>query len=103
RGGQRTRHRARRLVHQPLEAAAQNLPHHAEIVAGREIGGADVELAVLILLEPLRAGDDHGADRVGALDVAVVVDLGAPRRPRPGEDLGRPPRPPWLGWTPGAR
>ena len=85
----RRRRRARRLVDQPLEAAAQHLPHHAEVVAGREIGGADVELAILVLLKALRTGDDHGADRVAALDVAVVVDLDAPRHSRQREGLGQ--------------
>ena len=36
---------------------------------------ADVELAVLAFLEAVRPGHDHAADRVGAHDVAVVVDL----------------------------
>src|SRR6478609_2138394 len=83
----RTRHRARRLVHQPLETAAQHLPHHAEVVARHQVGGTDIEFAVLVFLEPLRPGDDHGADGVAALDVAVVVDLDAARRARQGEAL----------------
>jgi hypothetical protein len=41
---------------------------------------ADVELAVLALDEPVRPGDDHRADGVGALDMAVVVDLDPARR-----------------------
>ena len=79
----------RRLGQQPLEAALQHLAHHAEIVAGREVGRADVELAVLVLAEAFGPGDDHGADRVRALDVAVVVDLDAARRARQAEGLGQ--------------
>ena len=76
-------------VDQPLEPALQHLAHHAEVVAGRELGGADVELAILVLLEALRARDDHGADRVRALDVAVVVDLDAARHARQPERFGQ--------------
>src|SRR5499427_4895186 len=75
----RARHRPRRLVHQPLETAAQYLSHHAEIVAGHEVGGTDIELAVLVLLEALSPGDDHGAHGIAALDVTVVVDLDTTR------------------------
>ena len=81
--------RARMLVQQPLEAPLQHLPHHAEIVAGRELGRADVELAILVLHEALRARDDHRADRVRALDVAVVIDLDPARRRRQPEGLGQ--------------
>src|SRR5262249_18338990 len=83
------RHRTRRLVHQPLEAAAPDLPHHAEVVPGYEVGGTNIGIPVLIFLEALRPGDDHRADRVAALDMAVVVDLDAPRRPRQSEGLGQ--------------
>ena len=64
------------------KTSAQDFAHHAEIVAGRESGGANVELAILIFLEALGAGNDHGADRVGSLDVAVVIDLDAARHAR---------------------
>ena len=70
----------RRFRHQPLEPPRQHLAHHAEVVARREVLRVDVELAVLVLAEALRPRDDHRADRVGALDVAVVVDLDAARR-----------------------
>ena len=80
---------ARGLLDQPLESPAQDLAHHAEVVAGREVGGADVELAVLVLLEAFRPGDDHGADRVRPLDVTVVVHLDAPRQPRQREGLAQ--------------
>ncbi len=41
----------------------------------RGLGGADVEPAIAALVEALRPGDDHRAERIGAGDVAVVVDL----------------------------
>ena len=81
---------ARRFGHQPLEAPLQHLAHHAEVVARRELRRADVELAILVLPEALRPGDDHRADRVRALDVAVVVDLDALRHARQAERLGEP-------------
>src|SRR5439155_6649552 len=79
-----------RLADQPLEAASQDFPHHPEVVARHEIGRADVELAILILAEALRSRDDHGADRVAALDVAVVIDLDAAWHLRQPEALGQP-------------
>jgi hypothetical protein len=72
------------FLDQAGEAAAQHLLHHPVVVAGRQLGRADVELAVLALHEALRPGHDHAAHRVGALDVAVVVDL---------DPLGRASRP----------
>ncbi len=72
-----------------LKRRPQHLAHHAVIVARREVGRADVELAILVFLEALRAGDDHGADRIGALDVAVVVDLDALRNARQPERVGQ--------------
>src|SRR5262249_33177266 len=57
-------------------------------VAGRELRRADVELAILVLPQALRSSDNHRADRVGALDVAVVVDLDPPRRTRQAKALG---------------
>uniref|UniRef100_A0A0N5A6X5 PE-PGRS family protein n=1 Tax=Parastrongyloides trichosuri TaxID=131310 RepID=A0A0N5A6X5_PARTI len=57
------------------EAPAHDLAHHAVVVAGGQVFAADVELAVLVLPEALGAGDDHAADRIGALDMGVVVDL----------------------------
>src|SRR5262249_13743728 len=53
----------------------------------REVRRADVEPAVLVLAKTLRPRDHHGADRVGALDVTVVVDLDAPQRLREPERL----------------
>jgi hypothetical protein len=52
------------LLQKPREAALHDLAHHAEIVAGRDVGRADVELAILVLHETFRPGDDHRADRV---------------------------------------
>jgi hypothetical protein len=43
------------LLQQALEAAGQDLFHHAEIVAGGDLGPLDVELAILALLEPFGA------------------------------------------------
>ncbi len=78
-----------------LEAPRQHLAHHAEIVACRDgafgrrraglaLGprrlrrrGLDVELAIGRFHEAFRPGHHHRAHRVGALDVAVVVDLDA--------------------------
>ena len=78
------------------EAAAQHLAHHRVIVAAASRRRwdprasrrgaasrprtADVEFAVGVLHQPVGAGDDHRADRVAALDVAVVVDLDAVER-----------------------
>src|SRR5690606_3539825 len=59
------------------EAAGEDLAHHPEIVV--RLGGADVELAILVLEEPLAPGDDHRSDRLRTLDVAVVVDFDARR------------------------
>ena len=53
----------------------EHLAHHREIVARRGLRPLDVELAILVLAEALGPGDDHRADRVGAHDVAVVIDL----------------------------
>src|SRR5215468_12408517 len=85
---QRTGHGPRRLIHQALKAAAQDFPHHREIIAGREVSGMDVELAVLVFLKSLRTGDNHCADRVAALDVAIVVDLDAAWRSGQTESFG---------------
>ena len=63
------------FLDQAREAARQHLAHHAVVVAGRELGRFDVELAVLAFSKPSGPGHDHAADRVGALDVRVVVDL----------------------------
>ena len=68
------------LLEQALEPPREHLAHHAEIVARREPFGADVELAVLVFGKAFRAGDDHGADRVRAHDMRIVVDLDAARR-----------------------
>ena len=70
---------------EPLEAPLQDLAHHGVIVARRQAFGLDVELAVLVLDETVRPRHDHGADRVGALDMAVVVDLDPPQWVRQAE------------------
>jgi hypothetical protein len=76
-----------------------DLAHHAEIIAGREGRSIlDVELAVLVFHEPFRPGDDHAADRIGAHDVGVVVDLDPARRGVEVRML-RPALPAaWFGW-----
>ncbi len=70
------------------EAPGQHLAHHAEIVARRDLHGFDVEFAIGGFDEAFRPGDDHRADRVRALDVAVVVDLDAVGRRIEAEDIG---------------
>ena len=82
---------------QPLEAPLQHLAHHRVIVARRQAFGLDVELAVLVFDEAVRPGHDHGADRVGALDMAVVIDLDPPRRMRQPERGGHALQQPALG------
>src|SRR5471030_2204879 len=47
---------------------------------GRSISTPDIEFAIGALHQPLGSGDDHRTDRIGALDVAVVVDLDAAGR-----------------------
>ena len=79
---------ARGLGHEPREAPAQHLTHHAEIVARGEILGADIELSILVLGETLGACNDHHSDRLCTGDVAVVIDLDAPRRLREPEHFG---------------
>ena len=66
------------LRQQPLEPPLQHLAQHAVVVAGREIGRADVELAVLVLAEAFRPRHHHGADRV------ACRRCGCCRRPRCG-------------------
>ena len=73
---------SRQLGRDALEPAGQHFAHHRIVVAGRQTFRLDVELAVLVLYEPIDAGDDHRADRIGAHDVAVVVDLDAARHAR---------------------
>ena len=48
------------------EAAGQHFAHHAEIVAGGDVGRFDVEGAVVLFRKPSSPGDDHGADGIGA-------------------------------------
>ena len=63
------------LLLEPGKAASEHFAHHREIVARGGLLTLDVELAILVLEEPLRPGDDHRADGIGPHDVAVVVDL----------------------------
>src|SRR5262249_1825089 len=73
----RGRARAWGLLHETFEAAAEDLAHHAEIVARREIRRAYIEFAILVFLKSFGTGDDHRADRIRPLNVAVVVDFNA--------------------------
>ena len=77
------------LAHQAGEAPGHHLAHHGVVVAGGQIAGLDVELAVLALLEAVRAGHHHGAHGVGAGDMAVVVHLDAPGRAVQVEHVGQ--------------
>jgi hypothetical protein len=69
------------FFHLSGEATAEHLAHHAEIIVGRRLIPLDVELAVLTFAETLGPGDDHSAEGVGALNMAVVVDFDAVGRP----------------------
>ena len=83
------RHRLWRvLLHQPREAARQHLAHHPIVVARRQIGALDIELAILVFDEALGPRDDERTDRVRPLDVAIVVDLDPLRRMVEIEHLG---------------
>src|SRR6476620_5545253 len=59
------------------QAPLQHLAHHREVVARLGLRPLDVELAVIVLPEPFRTGDDHGAGRIGAHDMTVVIDFDA--------------------------
>ncbi len=68
-----------------FEAARQHFAHHGVVVAGRGVGRLDVELAVGAFDEALGPRDDHGADRIRAGDVAVVINLDPARAFRQSE------------------
>ena len=74
------------------ETPRQHLAHHGVVVAGGQILALHVELAVLPFDEAFGSGDDHRADRVGAGDMAVVVDLDPLGRLVEIEQLGKPRR-----------
>ncbi len=78
------------FLEQPFEAPRQHLFHHAEIIAGGQVIALDVELAVLVFHEPVRPRHDHRADGIGALNVAVVIDLDPLRRRVQVKRLGQP-------------
>ena len=69
------------FLQQPLKPPVQHLFHHAKVIPRRDVIPLDVELAIAVFHEPFRPGDNHAAHRIGALNVAVVVDLNALRRP----------------------
>ncbi len=59
------------------EAPRQHLAHHGVVVTRGKVFALHIELPVLAFDEAFRSGNDHGADRVRAGDVAVVVNLDA--------------------------
>src|SRR3546814_15206295 len=78
------------LLQGAAEAADQHLAHHAVVVAGHDLAGlqprrvadaADLELAVGVLHQAFRPGDDHAADRPASAEVPFFGSL-APLRPR---------------------
>src|SRR3546814_6820263 len=77
------------FLQRACEAALEHLAHHREIVAGLRLGALDVELAIGALDPALRPRDDHRAQRIGALDMAVVIYLDALRRLVEIEQLGQ--------------
>ncbi len=80
----------RDLFFQALETTRQHLAHHGVVVAGRKVRRPDVELTVLALHEAVGPRHDHGAHGMRALNVAVIVDLDAPRCLRQVEALLEP-------------
>ena len=87
------------------ETPCQHFPHHGVIVPGGKVLRAHIELPILIAHEPFRPRHDHGADRIGAGNMAVVEHLDAlgallqiEQLGKPGKDrrlrgrLGEPPR-----------
>src|SRR5439155_10628147 len=76
-------------IHLTLPIAAQWVPSLSPLKGGEGIivragrvalQATDREFPVGVLDQPVGAGDDHRADRVTALDVAVVIDLDAAER-----------------------
>src|SRR5262249_51451097 len=63
------------VLGEPAEAPRQHLAHHGVVVAGAKVFTSHVELAVLSFDEAFGASNYHGADRVRARDMAVIVDL----------------------------
>jgi hypothetical protein len=61
------------FLHHAAKAAGENFAHHGEIIVG--LGLLDIPFAVLALDEAFGARNDHRAQGMGALNVAVVIDL----------------------------
>ena len=61
------------VFHRASEPADYHLAHHGEIVVG--FSGFDVPFAILPLQEAFRPGHHHRAQRMGALDMRVIVDF----------------------------
>jgi len=79
------------------EAPLEHFAHHREIVSGCDVRILDVELTIGILAETLRPRDDHAPDHVGALDMAVVVNLDPVRHRVQFEQVDHFPHDPGLG------
>src|SRR3546814_5307549 len=75
------------LLLRTSEAAFQHFAHHRKIVARHCLCPFDVELAIGVFAETLRPRHNHGAQRVGALNLAVVVNLDTVRRPVQSEQV----------------
>src|SRR3546814_3380034 len=75
------------LLLRTSEAAFQHFAHHRKIVARHCLCPFDVELAIGVFAETLRPRHNHGAQRVGALNMAVVVNLDTVRRPVQSEQV----------------
>ncbi len=76
------------FLQKPGEPARQDFAHHAVVVPGDQVFRLDVELAVMGLRKAFGTRDDHAADRIGAHDVRVVVDLDPPWREGQVEGFG---------------
>jgi hypothetical protein len=63
------------LFLEPGKAPLEHFAHHREIVARLRLRPFDIELAVAVLAEAFGPRDDHRAGRIGAHDVAVVIDF----------------------------
>src|SRR3546814_18316891 len=71
------------------EAAIQNVEHNCKIIDRSRFRRLEVELAIGVLDEAFRPGDDHCAKRVRALYMAVVVHLDAAGRGLKLEQIGQ--------------
>ena len=63
--------------------------HHTKIIARCDVGRFDIELAILILDEAFRPGNDHTTNCIRAHDMRVVIDFDAARRVWKAKGLGQ--------------